>query len=164
MQIEIIVAMDQHNVIGHRQTLPWHLRADLMRFKQLTTGHSLLMGRKTFESIGRVLPNRHHLILSRTLTHMADCHCFAHLDAALKFATQLQTTLFVIGGHAVFEAALPLAHTLHLTRVHAQVTGDVYFPDWQTHAWEKTASFDHPADAENEYAMTFETHHKRLNT
>lgn len=161
MKLEIIVAMDQQGVIGHRQSLPWHLRADLLRFKALTSHHTIIMGRKTFSSIGRPLPNRHNLVLSRTMPSGPHHQCFTTLDDALSHAQSLHTKIFVIGGHDVFAASLPIATTLHLTRVHATVTGDVHFPTWDPARWHQVASTTHPADGENDHAMTFETYEKR---
>ena len=162
----IIAAVANNGVIGARGALPWRLAADLRQFKQRTMGHTIIMGRKTFESIGRALPGRHSVVISsrRGLDLPAGVQRAADLAAALEAAQQNgpSDAAFVIGGCQVFRAAIPLAECIYLTRVSADVPGDVYFPavDWSE--WSLTASEAHAADSRNEYATHFETWRRRV--
>lgn len=130
MLISLIVAVSENNVIGKDGHLPWHLSQDLKRFKAVTSGHCILMGRKNYEDIGRPLPNRTNLVLSRNENFEAPgCEVFRSLDEALRFARESgERELFVIGGATLYADALPLAGKLYLTRVHANVHGDVEMP------------------------------------
>lgn len=150
--IAIVVAVADNGVIGRDGDLPWHLPDDLKHFKQLTTGHPILMGRKTFKSIGRPLPNRLNIVLSRSADLTADGVTVVHdLDRALQVAGD--QPLFVIGGHAVYDAALPMAGTLHVTHVRARVEGDVTFPPIDPAIWRLAESEHHPADERHAHAF-----------
>jgi dihydrofolate reductase len=153
-RLELIVAMDPDGVIGRDNQLPWHLPDDLRYFKRVTTGHTLVMGRRTFESIGRPLPNRRNLVLSRQPGwRCPGVEVFPDLDAALTAAGP--GPVFIIGGAELFRAALPRAAVLHLTRVHQRHPGDVLFPPigpgW-TLAWEEV----HPADESHASGFTIQ--------
>lgn len=125
--IQIVVCLAQNYVIGNKGQIPWHLSEDLKHFKEVTMGHSVLMGRRTFESIGRVLPGRRNILLSKTFDRSVEgLETVTSFEAALKLAGD--GVLMVIGGARMYEQALPLASTLHLTRVHAVVEGDTCFP------------------------------------
>lgn len=130
MLISLIVAVSENNVIGQDGHLPWHLSQDLKRFKAITSGHCILMGRKNYEDIGRPLPNRTNLVLSRNKNFEAPgCEVFPCLEEALRAARDSgERELFVIGGAHLYAAALPFAEKLYLTRVHADVPGDVGMP------------------------------------
>jgi dihydrofolate reductase len=166
MKLSLIVAMAENGVIGRNGELPWHLSADLRRFKRLTMGHAILMGRKTWESIGRPLPGRTSIVIS----HHADYHTgdektqvAASLDDGLMIAKRAnceQDQLFIIGGGAIYELALPRAKRLYLTRVHADVEGDVSFPpvDWQQ--WELKEQSNHTADPLNDFPYSFEMYQR----
>ena len=133
--ISLIVAMTDERVIGKNNALPWHLSEDLKRFKQITMGHPIVMGRKTFQSIGRPLPGRQNIVITRDKNFHADGVTVVHdLCEAFASATQDQSEIFVIGGAEIFAAALPLADRLYLTRIHKKIDGDVFFPpfDLQT--------------------------------
>lgn len=164
MNIHIVVAMDEQQTIGKDNALPWHLPADLKRFKQLTTAHSIIMGRKTYESIGRPLPDRHNIVLTSASTDFAGCTIFSSMQSALKYAKQLRTDAFIIGGAKVFTEALSYAHFLHITRVHGLVDGDIFFPRWDQTNWKLVESTNHPADESHLYSMTFETYHRNEDT
>jgi len=158
MELVLIAAIARNGVIGRDGTLPWQLPADLARFKQLTTGHTIVMGRKTWESIGRPLPKRTNLILSRTLEAPPGASVVASLDAAIARARDAgETTLYMIGGARVYAEALPRADRLELTRVDAEVEGDVRFPDWDGRQFECTQFETHPADARHAHAFRFES-------
>ncbi len=166
MKLSLIVAMSENGVIGRNGELPWHLSADLRRFKRLTMGHAILMGRKTWESIGRPLPGRTSIVISSQLDYQTGddkTKVAASLDDALKIANRAdceQDQLFIIGGGAIYELALPRAEKLYLTRVHADIVGDVSFPpvDWQQ--WELKEQSNHTADLLNDFPYSFEMYQR----
>ncbi len=161
MKISIIVAMSENGVIGRDGDLPWRLSADLKRFKKLTLGHVLIMGRKTFESIGRPLPKRRSLVLSRDPAYRAPgVEVAASLEQALALAAA-ETEVFVAGGAAVFAEALPLTDRLYLTRVHAEVEGDVFFPEVDLESWRLVSAERHEADDQHAYPFSFLVYHQR---
>ncbi|MSR67932.1 dihydrofolate reductase [Candidatus Peribacteria bacterium] len=152
--LSLIVAASENNVIGKDNKLPWHLPDDLKRFKALTRGHPMIMGRKTFESIGRALPDRLNIVVSNTLENAPAGTSLAHsLTAALDLAKDSDEA-FIIGGAKLFEIGLSLAEKLYLTRVHATIDGDVFFPEI-TDEWKEKSREHHKKDAEHEYAFTF---------
>lgn len=158
MTLSCIVAVAENGVIGRGSSLPWRLSADLRRFKRLTTGHTLIMGRKTFESIGRPLPDRTSLVLTRDSTYERPGVVVVHsLEEALERCRSEQE-VFVIGGAAVFREALPRAQRLYLTRVHADVRGDVRFPEEGLQGWTQVEQTQVPADEKNEYPTTYEVY------
>jgi dihydrofolate reductase len=160
--VALIVALDEAGTIGRDDGLPWHLPDDLRRFKALTMGHVLLMGRKTCVSIGRALPGRRSLALSRDPRWQAPegVEVVPDLETALARAAGAHR-LFVIGGAEVFRAALPAADELLVTRVHATVAGDVRFPvvDWG--AWRLVEDEFHPADDRHPHAFSFQRYVRR---
>jgi dihydrofolate reductase len=134
-RISIIVAMAKNRVIGANNKLPWHLSADLKRFKVLTMGHHIIMGRKTFESIGRILPGRTTVVVTRNPDFQAAGAIVVNdLDAALAQCAG-DTEAFVIGGERVFQSALPLAERIYLTELDKHFEGDAYFPAIDMHEW-----------------------------
>jgi len=158
MILSCIVAMAENGVIGRGNSLPWRLPADLKRFQQLTTGHTLIIGRKTFESIGRPLPNRTSIVLTRDRAYSVPGAVVVHsLDEALQRCRGEQE-VFAIGGAAVFRESLPRAQRLYLTRVHADVAGDVRFPEESFEGWKRVEQIPLPADEKNEYATTYEVY------
>ncbi len=137
MKLTIIAAIARNGVIGDQGRIPWHISDDLKRFKRLTLGHPIIMGRKTYESIGKPLPGRRNLVLTRQ-TALPGVESFASLGAALK-ACRDNETVFVIGGAEIYREALPMADVLYLTHVHRDVAGDTRFPDYSPAEWtEKT--------------------------
>ena len=158
MQLVLIAAIARNGVIGRDGDLPWRLPDDLAHFKRLTTGHPILMGRKTWESIGRPLPKRTNLILSRTLEAPPGTEVVSSLAEALDRARAGHAErLFVIGGARVYEDALPRADVLELTQVDAEVEGDVHFPAWDGREFECRRFEVHPADERHAHAFRFET-------
>ena len=157
MIVSLIVAMDEEGGIGKKGELPWRLSADLKHFKKLTWGHHLVMGRKTFESIGRALPGRTSIIITRNTQFTArGCLIAYSLDAALALADKHgDQEAFVVGGVQIFAQALPKANRLYLTRVHARRGCDVYFPPLKLEDWRLVEQIEHPADESNEYDFTF---------
>ena len=156
MRLSLIAAVARNGVIGRDNDLPWRLSADLRHFRQLTTGHPIVMGRKTWESIGRPLPGRRNIVLSRDPDFVADgAEVFPALDEALGAVAE-EEEVFIIGGAALYAGALPRADRLHLTRVDAEVEGDVHFPEFDGDRWVCVSRESHPADERNEYAYAFE--------
>ncbi|MFV1964485.1 MAG: dihydrofolate reductase [Pirellulaceae bacterium] len=155
MRISLIVAMSENRVIGRNGTLPWRLADDLRRFKQRTMGHHILMGRKTFESIDRLLPGRTSVVISRQKELDAGgALTAASLDEALQRAAH-DEEVFVIGGAEVYQLALPRVHRLYVTTVHAHIDGDRWFPEFPEEAWQVVETSHHPADVNNAYDHTF---------
>lgn len=154
-ELVLIAAVARNGVIGRDNALPWRLKADLARFRALTLGHPVLMGRKTWESLGRPLPGRRNLVLTRQPGHVAQgAEVFASPDAALA-AVAGARRVFVIGGAEIYRALLPRADTLLLTEVDAEVEGDARFPAFARAHFREISRERHPADADNEYAVEF---------
>ena len=147
--------MADDGVIGRDGHLPWHLPDDLRRFKAITLGYTLVMGRLTYESIGRPLPSRRNIVLSRDPHYRVDgAEVAGSLDDALT-AVPDDEAVFVIGGAAVFAEALPIADRIYLTRVHATITGDVLFPPLDTRRWHVVSEERHAADTDHRWAFSF---------
>ncbi|MEM6298886.1 MAG: dihydrofolate reductase, partial [Bacteroidota bacterium] len=146
MKISLIVAQSQNRVIGRDNDLPWRLPTDLKRFKRLTLNHFILMGRKTFDSIGKPLPKRTSVVISRNPDLKIEGAVVENsLEAALQRAREAgEEEVFIIGGAEIFKLALPLADTLYLTQVEAEVEGDVLFPELNPANWEETLRETHP--------------------
>jgi dihydrofolate reductase len=155
MRISLVVAAAENGVIGAGNQLPWHLPEDLKRFKALTLGKPILMGRKTHASIGRPLPGRTNIVLTRqqdlTLPGCVVVHTLEEAKAAAGSAAELA----VIGGTEVFAQALSSADVIHLTRVHARVPGDAHFPALSPDEWRERLVGTHPADERHAYAFSF---------
>jgi dihydrofolate reductase len=157
MKLSLIAAMSENRVIGHENRLPWHLPADLQHFKTITLGKPVLMGRKTWESLGRPLPGRTNIVITRDSGYVAEGCVVAHsLEEAVRAAGEAAEVM-VIGGAQLYRQALPLADTLYLTLVHAEFQGDTRFPAWQPKDWRETARIDHVADDRNPHAYSFIT-------
>lgn len=157
VDVVLVAALDRAWAIGKDNALPWHLPDDLRRFKALTLGKPLLMGRKTAQSLGRALPKRRNLVLTRSgRVPFAGMQAVASLDEALAIAAGDGEELCVIGGGDVFAMTLPIARRMHLTWVDAEVPGaDVFFPRFDPAQWRETAREAHPADAEHAHAFAF---------
>lgn len=154
--ITLIVAAADNDVIGRDNALPWHLPEDLKRFKRLTLGKPMIMGRKTFESIGKPLPGRLNIVVTRDPNYRREGVVVTHdLEAALGAAGN-SPEVMVIGGAELFRLCLPRATRLHLTRVHADIPGDVHWPGIDTGQWRITESEAHDADERHAHAYTFE--------
>ena len=159
--MEIVVAVSENDVIGRRNQLPWRLPADLKRFKALTMGHPILMGRKTYESIGKALPGRTNIVLSRTERFAPPaCTVVSTLAAARDAAAA--ATLMVIGGAQIYRECMPFVRKIHLTLVHARIEdGDAFFDAWRGAEWTETYREPHPADEKNACAYSFLTLERR---
>ncbi|HEX2789787.1 MAG TPA: dihydrofolate reductase [Steroidobacteraceae bacterium] len=155
--VALVVAMAENGVIGRDGALPWHLPDDLKYFKVVTFGKPVLMGRRTFESIGKPLPGRRNLVMSRATPASAAGVEYVHSVGQARAMAAGAAELCVIGGAEVFALALPLATRIYLTRVHAVVAGDVYFPLRDFPGWRQSDPVVHAADARHAYAMSFVT-------
>lgn len=154
--ISLIVAMDQNRVIGKNNKLPWHLPADLQYFKKVTMGHPIVMGRKTFESIGRVLPGRENVIVTRNQEFKAEGCVVLHDIAQIKmFADNHEEEVFVIGGAEIFKEILPLTDRLYITEIHETFEGDTFFPEIDENEWDEISSNPGNIDEKNRFAHDF---------
>lgn len=156
--VEFVVAVAENDVIGRANQLPWRLPADLRHFRTLTLGHHILMGRKTYESIGKALPGRTNWVLSRSADFApADCKVVRTLQDAQAGAAG-ESSLMVIGGAEVYRLCLPQAVRIHLTLVHTEIAdGDTFFSAWRELEWTEVARERHEADEKNTYAYSFIT-------
>lgn len=155
MRVNLIAAVAENGVIGQGNAMPWHLPADFAWFKRHTMGHPVLMGRKTFESIGKPLPGRRNIVVTRNPAWTATgCERAASLEDALHLC-QAAPEVFVIGGGELYRAALPRAKRMFITTVACQPEGDTRFPGWSPNEWRETECLSHEADAKNAHAMTF---------
>ncbi len=159
MLISLIVALDQNRAIGKAGGIPWRLSADLQNFKKLTMGHHLIQGRVTWESIGRPLPGREMVVVTRQPDYAVPTGVAVapSLDAALNLArARGETETFIGGGAALYTEALPLANRIYLTRVHAAIPGtDTFFPEFDETEWQRIEQRDYAADERNEFAFTY---------
>ena len=157
MAIAIISATSENNVIGKDNDLPWYLPADLTHFKNLTSGKHIVMGRKTYESVGRPLPNRTNIVVSRNPDFIATgCETASSLSDAIKKTGGKD--LFVCGGSEIYKQALEVADIMYLTRIHAVVEGDTYFPDFNDSLWTIVERKDFLPDDKNKYSYSFITY------
>jgi dihydrofolate reductase len=147
----LVVAMARNRVIGKDNALPWKLPAELAHFKRVTMGHPVIMGRRTWESIGKPLPGRHNIVVTRNRDYRAPgCTVVASLEAAWKAAEGADEAC-VIGGTSLFEESLPVADRIHLTEVEADVEGDTWFPEFDRSEWEEEEVARHAADERHAY-------------
>jgi len=158
MIVSLIAAVSDNGVIGMDGSIPWRLPADLKLFKQITLGHTLILGRKTYQSIGRPLPGRKMVVLTRQPNFTAPgCQIAPSLKQALDTArADGETEAFIGGGEVVYAHALPLADRIYLSRVHAVVAGDTFFPAFDKASWQVSKSQQYPKQSGQEYDFTFE--------
>lgn len=156
--VSIIVATADNNVIGKDNQLIWHLPADLKHFKQLTMGHPILMGRKTYESIGKPLPGRTSIIITRQEDFRAEGCIVTHsVEEAIAKAKELDEQVYIIGGAEIYKQALPLTDCIELTKIQHHFEGDTYFPEIKNSEWEIVSEENHTPDEKNKYNYTFLT-------
>lgn len=161
-RLALIAAMTRNRVIGRHNSLPWRLPADMRRFRELTTGHPVLMGRKTFESLGRPLPNRTNIVMTSDSSYAPQGCLIAHsLDQGLNMGnahlSQDNPEIFIIGGENLYTQALAHADRLYLTQIETQIDGDAWFPKFEQEAWEVVARETRLADEKNLYDCVFLT-------
>lgn len=150
MKISIIVAASQNWVIGNKGTLPWHLSDDLKNFKQVTLNKPIIMGRKTFESIGRPLPKRKNIVISRTVNKIPGCEVFSSLANAIT-AHNTASEIMIIGGSEIYQAALPMTNRIYLTEVKSTVQGDTFFPAIDISKWKITSRQQFQKNSHNDH-------------
>lgn len=158
MKISLIAAVAKNNVIGKSNDLVWRLPDDFKRFKALTSHHYILMGRKTFESLGKPLPNRTHLVITRNEDYQVPPghHVFHDVASAIKYCEAQEVAhLYVIGGGEIYQQTLPFADSLRLTEVDASPEGDAFFPEFDKNEWTVTESTFHPSDERHQYSFSF---------
>ncbi len=167
MRLALIAAVAENGIVGRDNRLPWHLPEDLKYFKRTTVGKPVVMGRKTWDSIGRPLPGRTNIVISRQSNlRLEGVSVVADLPAALRLAEGIagregSDELMVIGGSEIHALALPMAQRLYLTEVHAQVAGDAFFPAWNRHEWEESSRRRHSADDTNPYDYSFVIYNRK---
>ena len=156
MIVSLIVATAENDVIGKENSIPWYLPADLAHFKQTTMGHPIIMGRKTHESIGRALPGRYNVVITRQKSYRAEgCAVVHSLDDALKLPeVKKANEVFIIGGAEIYKLAMPLAKRIYLTKVHASVEGDKFFK-FDSDEWHQISNEKHAAYKKNQYDYEF---------
>ena len=159
--ISLIAAIADNGVIGRDNTLPWHLPADLKYFKQVTLGHPIIMGRKNHTDIGRPLPGRHNIILSRDLAYRAEGCTVVHSTEEALAAAEGSDEVFVIGGAEIYRLFLPLADRLLITQVHIDAEGDIRFPAYEHSDWTLESQQDFAADEVNLLDYSFLVYRKR---
>ncbi|MHC2993313.1 dihydrofolate reductase [Pontibacter sp. HJ8] len=155
--IAIVVAIADNHVIGKDNQLIWHLPADLRHFKQKTMGHPMIMGRKTFDSIGKPLPGRTTIIVTRQQNFEAAGCLVAHtVQEAIDMGRELDTEqVSIVGGAEIYKQAMPFVDTLYLTRVHHTFEGDTYFPELPEKEWQQISAEHHESDEKNRYSYSF---------
>ena len=157
----IVVAMGQKHEIGNDNQLLWHLPKDLKHFKALTSGHPVIMGRKTYESIGKPLPNRTNIVVSRQKDWFEEgILIVGSVKEAIKFAKKIDEDIFIIGGGNIYEQTIHLVDRLEITRVDANLEADTFFPELDREVWQKTNDICHEKDDKNTFDICFETWEK----
>ena len=161
--ITIVVAMGLNNEIGANNQLLWHLPKDLKHFKEITTGHPIIMGRKTYESIGKPLPNRTNIVVSTKKDWFEEgILIVGSIKEALKFAKKIDEQIFVIGGGNIYEQTLELTDKLEVTLVKTHLKADTYFPKINPQIWNKTEEICHEKDDKNEFDFCFQTYERKI--
>ena len=155
MKLAIIVATDESGLIGKNNDLPWKLSADLQYFRRITMGKPLIMGRNTHESIGRALPGRKNIVVTKNKQFQAKDCCVVHSVTQAIEACNGAEEVMVMGGASLYKQLLPQADRLYLTRVHASLDGDTWFPNWQLSEWREISREDHLADDKNDHDYSF---------
>lgn len=162
MIVSLVAALAENHVIGQDGDLPWHLPEDLKFFKRLTTGHPVVMGRKTFLEVGAPLPHRTNVVITRSANFRAEgVRIAGSLDEALDPWRATDEEVFVVGGGEIYRLALPRADRLYLTRIHGTVDGDTFFPPFDLSQWHLVSSEAHPADTRHAYPFTFERYERK---
>jgi len=156
MIVSIVVAISQNHVIGKDNKLLWYLPNDLKHFKEITTGHTVIMGRKTYESVGKPLPNRRNIIITRQNITIEGCEVVNSIEAALALSSA-EEEVFIVGGAEIYKQSMHLTDRIYLTIVHKEFDGDSFFPEIDQNQWHETAREDHEPDAKNSLPYSFIT-------
>ena len=157
MIVSAILAAAKNNVIGKDNNIPWHLSADLKYFKKTTLNHHIIMGRKTYSSIGKALPKRTNIIITRNPYFIvSNCIVVHSIDEALEFALENgEEEVFIIGGGEIYKQSMPYLDKIYLTEVDLDIKGDAHFPELDKKEWKVISEDHHPSDEKNEFAYTF---------
>jgi dihydrofolate reductase len=159
--ITLIAAVAENNALGKDNKLLWHLPEDFKRFKALTSGHNIIMGRKTFESFPKPLPNRTHIIITRQKNYAPEgCIVVNSLQSAIE-ACPAEVENFIIGGGEIYKQAIEFADKIDITKVHASFDADTFFPEIDVKKWQVATEEFHPKDEKHEFEFTFLTYHKK---
>lgn len=159
----IVVAMGLNNQIGNDNQLLWHLPKDLKHFKEITSGHPIIMGRKTYESIGKPLPNRTNIVVSRKTDWFQEgILIVGSIKEAIKFAKKIDENIFILGGGNIYEQTINIVDKLEVTLVKADLPADTFFPKIDEKVWQKTNEICHEKDEKNEFDMCFQTFERRI--
>ncbi|TVR76639.1 MAG: dihydrofolate reductase [Saprospirales bacterium] len=163
MRISTIVAVAANNVIGHENQIPWYLPADLKYFKRTTLNHHILMGRKNYLSIGRPLPKRVNIVVTRDVFFNASGTIVVHsIEEGIEIARQAkETELFIIGGGEIYRQCMPITDRIYLTEIKTEAAGDVYFPEIDEQSWGLVSEERHEPDEKNKYAYTFKIYDRK---
>jgi dihydrofolate reductase len=159
MTVTIVVAISENHAIGRDNKLLWYLPNDLKHFKQITTGHTVIMGRKTYESVGKPLPNRRNIIITRQAISIAGCEVVNSIDAALALCAD-QQEVFIVGGAEIYKQAIHLTDRIYLTVVHKEFEGDSFFPEINKQEWSEVFREDHDPDEKNLLPYSFITYER----
>jgi dihydrofolate reductase len=160
MTISIVVAIAKNNAIGKNNQLLWHLPADLKHFKQITSGGTIIMGRKTYESIGKPLPNRRNIIVTRQNIYIEGCEVVNSIGNALNVCKG-DEEVFIIGGAEIYKQAMGITDRIYLTEVHHTFDADTFFPEINTKEWKETERTDYQPDEKNQYPYSYVTLERR---
>jgi dihydrofolate reductase len=156
MTKSIVVAIAENYAIGKNNQLLWYLPSDLKHFKQITSGHTVIMGRKTYESVGKPLPNRRNIVLSRQVMHIDGCETASSIDAALALCAD-EKEVFILGGAEIYRQSINITDRIYLTIVYKEFDGDAFFPEINYSEWKETAREDHQPDEKNAIPYSFIT-------
>jgi dihydrofolate reductase len=154
MIVSIVVAISENHAIGKDNKLLWHLPNDLKHFKAITSGHTIIMGRKTYESVGRPLPNRRNIVITRQNIAIDGCEVAGSIDGALALCAD-EAEVFIVGGAEIYKQSMQLTDRIYLTIVHQEFDGDSYFPEIDSSEWRETAHEDHEPDIKNMLPYSF---------
>ena len=156
MTVTIVVAIAENYAIGKHNQLLWHMPADLRHFKQITSGHTVIMGRKTYDSVGKPLPNRRNIIITRQDIIIPGCEVVKSVDAALELCKG-EEEVFIVGGAEIYKLAMNKTDRIYLTIIHHSFDADSFFPEIDYMEWKETAREDHRPDEKHKYAYSFIT-------
>jgi dihydrofolate reductase len=160
MTVSIVVAISENNAIGKDNKLLWYLPRDLKHFKEITSGHTVIMGRKTYDSVGKPLPNRRNIIITRQQIEIAGCEVVNSIDDALALCKD-EAEVFIVGGAEIYKQALSKTDRMYVTIVHETFEGDTYFPEIQENIWKEKEREDHGPDEKNSLPFSFITYERQ---
>lgn len=162
MKISIITAMDTNRVIGNKNALPWHLPRELQYVKEVTMGHAIIMGRKNYESIGKALPGRRNIIVTRNTAYQAEnCEVYHSVEEVLETCKQ-EEEIFIFGGEEIYKLFLPYVEKMYITKINHAFEGDTFFPLIEEEEWEEKSKEDGITDEKNPYEYAFYTYERKL--